>query len=222
MMQFRISDLVIYQDHHMIALSKPHGIPTQEDSTGDASLHRMAQAYSKRDLHPVNRLDRPCSGIVIFAKTQKAAASLHEQWQERTVTKTYLAIIHQGLPEDEGALMHDLKKTGNKCIATAVGAPEQGTADSENSLKRSTLNYKTLRHLDHYDYVEITTDTGYFHQVRAQLASAGCPVRGDVKYGARRKNPDRSINLHCARITLMHPSRGEKIVLSSTPSDWPE
>jgi 23S rRNA pseudouridine1911/1915/1917 synthase len=212
----RISDLVLHNDHQLVALHKPAGMPVQEDSSGDASIHRIAQAYCKRDLYLVNRLDRPCSGVVVMAKTPQAAAHLSAQWKARTVRKTYLAIVPTGISPEEGTLTHTIEKQDRKSIATIVDA-----ADAEAN---AVLTYRLIRHLDSFDLLEVTAKTGFFHQIRAQLASFGFPIKGDVKYGARRANKDRSINLHCVEINLMHPGSSDPISLRCPLPDhdiWP-
>lgn len=203
----RISELVLHNDHQIIALSKPAGMPVQNDKTGDKSLHRIAQAYCKRDLFLVHRLDRPCSGLVIMAKTREAAAHLSDQWQDRTIAKTYLAIVPKGIEPKAGKLEHNLVKKGNKSIATKY--------DRHSRDVHAVLQYRIMQSMDTYDVLEIKMESGYFHQIRAQLAEAGCPIRGDVKYGARRANADRSIGLHCFEIQLIHPGSLEEIVLRS-------
>lgn len=203
----RISELVLHNDHQIIALSKPAGMPVQDDKTGDKSLHRITHAYCKRDLFLVHRLDRPCSGLVILAKTREAAAHLSDQWQDRTITKTYLAIIPKEIAPSTGKLEHNLVKKGNKSIATKY--------DPHSKESHAILQYRIIQSLDTYDILEIKMESGFFHQIRAQLSAAGFPIRGDVKYGARRANADRSIGLHCYEITCIHPGSFEEIVLRS-------
>jgi 23S rRNA pseudouridine1911/1915/1917 synthase len=202
----RISDMIVHNDHHLVALCKPGGMPVQEDQSGDASLHRLAQAYCKRDLHVLNRIDRPCSGLVLFAKSESAATNLGNQWKARTITKTYLAIINKGLAPEQGQLLHHLIKRGRKSIV-CDGPGTDGTSEA-------SLEYRIVAHLDNYDVVEVVTHTGFFHQVRAQLAAAGFPIRGDVKYGARRANKDRTICLHCRTISFVHPGEAGPMILS--------
>ncbi len=212
MTSVRISDLVLHNDHQLIAFNKPGGMPTQDDKTGDASLHKLAQAYSKRDLHLVHRLDRPCSGIVIFAKTQTAAAHLSAQWKARTITKKYLAIISPGITPHAGTLKHYIVKRGNKSVASSMDVivPESHEA---------SLAYRVVSNLDNYDILEIITHTGYFHQIRAQLSAAGFPIKDDVKYGARRSNKERTIYLHCSEITFLHPGTNQELTLHCPPVD---
>lgn len=213
----QISTLVIHNDHHLIALSKPAGMPTQDDRSGDNSLHRIAQAYCKRDLYPVHRLDRPCSGLVIMAKTKDSAALLSAQWQERSITKQYLAIIPKGITPPSGTLTHDLVKVGSKSV---IATPAQ-----KDEAHHATLDYRVVQQLENYDVVEINMHSGFFHQIRAQLSAAGFPIRGDVKYGARRANRDRSIGLHASALTCMHPGSGEHVTFRSPVLEhdiWPQ
>lgn len=208
----RISDLILHNDHQLIAFNKPGGMPTQDDKTGDASLHKLAQAYSKRDLHLVHRLDRPCSGIVIFAKTQAAAAHLSAQWRARTITKKYLAVVSPGITPAEGTLKHQIVKRGNKSIASPMDIPVEGANEA-------SLSYHVVANLDNYDILGIMTHTGYFHQIRAQLSAAGFPIKDDVKYGARRSNKERTIYLHCTEMTFVHPGTNQEMKLQCPPPD---
>jgi len=193
----RISDLVLHNDHQLVVLHKPGGMPAQEDSSGDPSIHRIAQAYCKRDLYLINRLDRPCSGLVVMAKTPQAAAHLSAQWQARSVEKKYLAIVPEGISPESGTLTHVIEKQDRKSI---VRSPEEASQEAN-----AILTYRICCRLDTFSVLELTTPTGFFHQIRAQLAAIGFPVRGDVKYGARRANKDRTVALHCVEISLIHP-----------------
>lgn len=208
----RISDLLLFNDHQLIAFNKPGGMPTQDDKSGDPSLHKLAQAYGKRDLYIVHRLDRPCSGIVVFAKTKAAAAHLNAQWKARTISKKYLAVVSPGISPSTGTLEHDIIKKGNKSIASA-------TTSQEEASQHAVLDYQVLTKFDNYDLLEVRTHTGYFHQIRAQLSAAGFPVKDDVKYGARRSNKERTIYLHCSEITCIHPGSQEALTISCPPTD---
>jgi len=212
MSTLRISDLVLFNDHQIIAFNKPGGMPVQDDKTGDASLHKLAQAYGKRDLYVVNRLDRPCSGVVIFAKTKTAAAHLNAQWKARTISKKYLAVVSPGITPSSGTLEHDLIKKGNKSVAIADTA-------NNTSAQQARLEYRVLSKLKNYDVLAITTHTGYFHQIRAQLSAAGYPIKDDVKYGARRSNKNRTIYLHCMEIVFTHPGTQEPIIINCPPPE---
>jgi 23S rRNA pseudouridine1911/1915/1917 synthase len=200
----RFGDLVLFNDHQIIACAKPAGMPTQEDKTGDPSLHRLAQAYCKRDLYVVHRLDRPCSGLVVFAKTKNAASQLSAGLAKRSVEKKYLAVVPNGMERAEGTLSDFIVK---------IGAGKVRVSDDESEGKNAHLTYKTVSKIDNYTLIEITPSTGRLHQIRAQLSAYGFPVKGDVKYGSRRKNKDRSIHLHSYSMTLRHPTKGQDIRL---------
>ncbi len=201
----RFGDLVLFNDHQIIACAKPAGMPTQEDKTGDPSLHRLAQAYCKRDLYVVHRLDRPCSGLVVFAKTKNAAAMLNAGLANRTFEKKYLAVIPLGMEPADGTLSDFIVK---------IAAGKVRVSNDEKGGKNAELDYKTVGKIDNYALLEITPSTGRLHQIRAQLSAHGYPVKGDVKYGSRRKNKDRSIHLHSLSMAIRHPTKGEKMELT--------
>jgi len=200
----RFGDLVLFNDHQIIACAKPAGMPTQEDKTGDASLHRLAQAYCKRDLYVVHRLDRPCSGLVVFGKNKNAAAMLSAGLADRTFEKKYLAVVPLGIDPAEGELSDFIIK---------IGAGKVRVSEDAKDGKNAQLTYKTIGKIDNYALLEIMPSTGRLHQIRAQLSAHGYPVKGDVKYGSRRKNKDRSIHLHSYAMTIRHPTKGEKVQL---------
>jgi len=200
-MEIRFGDLVLHNDHQIIACNKPAGLPTQEDKTGDPSLHRMAQAYCKRDLYVIHRLDRPSSGLVMFAKSSAAAAHISEQLAKQKTGKTYFAVIRKGLEPREGALSGYIRKTGSGKVAVDETQSKGG--------KLAELTYKVQVEIDNYLLLEVIPSTGRLHQIRAQLAHAGFPIKGDVKYGGRRKNPDRSIHLHARSMSFIHPTKNE-------------
>ena len=204
----KFGDLVIYNDRQVIACCKPAGMPTQEDKSGDASLHRLAQAYCKHDLHVVHRLDRPCSGLVVFAKNSKAAAALSGQFAAKQASKEYYAVVPKGIPP-EATLKDKLLKKGNKSHVS-----------EHSDAKDAELSYKMESEIDNYALLRVHPATGRMHQIRAQLAHAGYPIKGDVKYGARRGNRDRSIHLHSHKLTFVHPTKNETIELECpTPED---
>ena len=200
----RFGDLILLNDHQIIACAKPAGMPTQEDKTGDASLHRLAQAYCKHDLYVIHRLDRPCSGLVVFAKTKNAASSLSAGLAGRSIAKTYMAVVPIGIEPPEGALSDYIAK---------ISAGKVRVSDDEKDGKNAQLEYKTVSKIDNYVLLEIKPFTGRLHQIRAQLSAHGFPIKGDVKYGSRRKNKDRSIHLHSYSMTLRHPTKGQQIEL---------
>lgn len=201
----RFGDLVLFNDHQIIACAKPVGMPTQEDKTGDPSLHRLAQAYSKRDLYLVHRLDRPCSGLVVFAKTKSAASALSSGLADRTIAKKYLAVVPIGIQPPNATLKDYIVKTG---------AGKVRVTNDENGAKNAELEYKTIGQIDNYTLIEVVPATGRLHQIRAQLAAHGFPIKGDVKYGSRRKNKDRSIHLHSHSMAFRHPTKGLQMDLT--------
>jgi 23S rRNA pseudouridine1911/1915/1917 synthase len=208
---FNIGDWVVFKCNQFIVFNKPAGIPVQADKTGDNSLLQLGSAYSKRTLFPINRIDRPASGLVVFGRKESATAHLSEQFRERKVEKTYLAVVGEMPSEKSGTLRHFIRKSGkgNKAI---IVDEQQG--------KEAVLEYKVLGSIENYHLLEIKPLTGRYHQIRAQLAAIGCPIKGDVKYGFRRSNKDRSIHLHAWKLALRHPVSGELLNLEApTPED---
>jgi 23S rRNA pseudouridine1911/1915/1917 synthase len=209
----KIGDRVIYKNNQLIAFNKPSGVPVQADKTGDKSLFQLAEIFTRSKIYLIHRLDRPASGVVLFAKTKNAAANLSEQFRQRKVRKIYLAVVGNPPPEKEGTAVHFLQKNArtNRSRAVAEETPE---AD------RSELKYKLLGSSENYHLLEIEMLTGHHHQIRAQLAAIGCPIKGDVKYGSRRGNKDRSIHLHAWKLEFDHPVSGEREKLSAAlPKD---
>lgn len=198
---------VIYEDNHILIVAKKAGEIVQGDKTGDTPLSDMAKAYVKEKYHRpgnvfvgvVHRLDRPVSGLVCFARTSKALSRLcamfasHEQ-----VKKTYWALVCKRPPQDEGTLVNWLTRDTKRNMARAYDHEVPGS-------KKAVLDYKLLAATDRYFLLEVTLHTGRHHQIRCQLAHMGCVIKGDLKYGAPRSNPDGSISLHARRICLEHP-----------------
>lgn len=180
----------------------------QTDKTGDPAFQAQVEAYCKQPLHAPHRLDRPVSGVVLFAKTKAAMTELTEQLRSRSVEKTYLAVVQNLPPEAEGSLVHFLRKNEAKNLAIAYTEEQPGT-------ERAEIRYRVLGSSERYHLLEIQLITGRHHQIRAQLAAIGCPVKGDVKYGFRRGNRDRSIHLHAWKIAFDHPVSGERISLEA-------
>ncbi len=209
-----IGDWVIYKNNQLIAFNKPPGIPVQADKTGDKSLHQLAEIYSKSKLYLIHRIDRPASGVVVFAKNKKAIGSLTDQFKERTVRKTYLAVVKNKPPEEEFTLRHFLIKNqkANKSEALEEELPSSKVAELKFQLKGSSDNYHLL---------EMELLTGRHHQIRAQLAAIENPVKGDVKYGFRRSNKDRSIHLHAWKLSFKHPISKELETLVADPPPDP-
>jgi 23S rRNA pseudouridine1911/1915/1917 synthase len=198
-----IGDLVVYKNNQLIAFNKPAGVATQQDQTNDKSLLDLAEIYCHTNLHLVNRLDRPASGLVLMARTNVAAQSLAEQFKNRSVKKIYLAVVQNEPETPQSTLLHYLKKSPRSNRTVAFPEPVEGA-------KEATLEYEVFARSDRYTILKIYLQTGRHHQIRAQLAAINCPIKGDIKYGARRKNKDRSIDLHAWKLGFRHPVSGEE------------
>jgi len=209
-----IGDWVIYKNNQLIAFNKPPGLPAQADKTGDKSLLQLGEIFCKSTLYPVHRLDRPASGVMLFAKIKTAVGVLTDQFKLREVRKTYLAVVKDPPPEQEGTVRHFIKKNPktNRSEVSVEEAPGGQLAE---------LKYRVLDSSENYHLLEIELLTGRHHQIRAQLAAIGCPIKGDVKYGARRANRDRSIHLHAWKLAFKHPVSGEEVSLTAPPPDEP-
>lgn len=201
---------ILYGDADVIAVNKPASMPTQADETGDASLLQLLENQLNTPLFVVHRLDRPTSGIVVFAKNEQAAAILSSQFQQRKTAKTYYAIVEKKPEKEAAILVHFL-------IHNALKNKSFDAKEGILNAKRAELRYILRGSSDRYFLLEIDLLTGRHHQIRAQLAAIGCPIKGDVKYGARRSNADRSIHLHAAELTFQQPKTGEKITLKAAP-----
>jgi 23S rRNA pseudouridine1911/1915/1917 synthase len=200
-----ISEHIIFQNHHFVVANKPAGMPVQGDPTGDMPLITLLEQYCKVPLFVLNRIDRPVSGLVLFAKTKAAAASLNAQFRERTAVKTYIAAVHNAPKLPAAELVHFLKKGKSDANTSSVFLQEKPNTE------KAVLQYKTIGSSTAYHFLEIDLFTGRHHQVRAQLSAIGSPIKGDVKYGARRANPNRSIHLHALRISINNPQTDERM-----------
>lgn len=209
---------VLFEDNHLIAVCKKASDIVQGDKTEDKPLVDMVKEYIKVKykkpgdvfLGVIHRLDRPVGGIVIFARTSKALARMNAMFQDKTVQKTYWAIVEQSLPEEEGKLVHFLKKNQEKNKSRAYD-------ESVKESKRSELDYKLIGRTKNYFFVEVKPKTGRHHQIRVQLSHIGCPIKGDVKYGGKRTNRDGSIHLFGRAISFTHPVTKETISITATP-----
>ena len=201
-----IGSLIIHKNNQVIAFNKPTTLTVQSDKTGDKALIDLAEIYCKSRLSLIHRLDRPASGIVLFSKTKKATQSLNAQFQDRKIQKKYLAVVKNKPSEDSGTLVHYLRKNQKDNRATAF---EKEVAYS----KKAELNYKLIGSIENYHLLEIDLITGRHHQIRSQLSAIGCPIKGDVKYGFKRGNKDRSIHLHAWKLSFNHPVTGEQVDL---------
>ena len=208
---------VLYEDNHIIAVNKTCNEIVQGDKTGDVPLSETVKAYIKDKynkpgdvfLGVTHRLDRPTSGVVLFARTSKALARLNAMFQSHEqIRKTYWAIV-QGKPKMVEARLENYLIRNEKQNKSYIA--KQGAKDA----KLAILTYKTLTVGDHYSLLEINLETGRHHQIRCQLAAIGCPVKGDLKYGAKRSNPDGGICLHARQIAFEHPVSHDEIVITA-------
>ena len=211
---------VVYEDNHIIIVYKNSGEIVQGDKTGDEPLSETVKKYIKEKyqkpgnvfLGVVHRLDRPVSGLVVFAKTSKALTRLNKMFRDGEVHKTYWAITKDAPKESEGMLTDWLVRNEkqNKSYAYSHEVPNS---------KKAILQYKVIAHTDNYNLLEINLMTGRHHQIRCQLANMGCPIKGDLKYGAKRSNPDGSISLLSHHVELAHPVSKELISIDSPVPD---
>ncbi len=212
---------VVYEDNHIIAVNKRAGDIVQGDKTGDTPLSEIVKAYIKEKynkpgavfLGVVHRLDRPTTGVVIFASTSKALTRLNKLFAEKQTQKTYWAIVKNQPPKQSDRLTHWLKRNPkqNKSYAYIKEVPES---------KKAILDYSVIKKLNNYFLLEIALHTGRHHQIRAQLAKIGCPIKGDLKYGFDRSNKDGSIHLHARALRFIHPVKKEPIeIIASLPKD---
>lgn len=211
-----LNSRILYEDNHLIAVNKEPGELVQGDFTGDKPLLEKVRDYI-RDKYDkpgnvftglIHRLDRPTSGVVLFAKTSKALARMNKVFEKREVEKKYWAVVG-GVPEKEAdRLIHFLKKDQKRNKAMIMG-PDTAEA------KKAILSYRTLKKIEHYSLLEISLETGRHHQIRAQLSAIGVPIKGDLKYGFPRSNRDASICLHAKFLKFEHPVSGELVSLDA-------
>ena len=212
---------ILHEDNHIIAINKRIGDIVQGDKTGDKPLSEVVKEYIKKKynkpgevfLGVVHRLDRPTTGIVVFARTSKALTRLNELFSNRETQKTYWAIVKNKPEKQQDTLVHFLKRNekNNTSKAHLKEVPES---------KKASLDYKIIKTLDNYFALEINLHTGRHHQIRAQLAAIGCPIKGDLKYGFDRSNPDGGIDLHARRLVFIHPVSKEVLeIIAPTPKN---
>lgn len=207
---------VIYEDNHLLIVNKQAGMLVQGDHTGDMPLVEQCKSYIKKKynkpgnvfLGVVHRLDRPVSGIILFARTGKALARMNRQFRDKATEKKYLAIVKDLPPKNSDKLETYLLKNHKKNKSFTVPATKKGA-------KWASLTYRLTASIANYHLLEIDLHTGRHHQIRCQLAGVGSPIKGDLKYGFPRSNPDKGISLHAYSLRFIHPVKGEKMTLSA-------
>lgn len=212
---------VLFEDNHLLIVNKRAGDIVQGDKTGDKPLSEVVKEYIAKKynkpgavyLGVVHRLDRPTSGVVVFARTSKALSRLNKLFAERDTEKTYWALVKNRPPKDVDTLVHYLKRNPkqNKSYSHINEVPNS---------KKGILHYRLIKELNTYFLLEINLETGRHHQIRSQLSAIGCPIKGDLKYGFDRSNKDASIHLHSRQLTFIHPVRKEKLTITApVPND---
>ncbi|WP_028667143.1 RluA family pseudouridine synthase [Runella zeae] len=204
---------VVYEDNHLIIVNKAPGLLVQGDSTGDVCLLDLVKDYIKQKyekpgevfLGTVHRIDRPVSGLVVFARTSKALERMNEIFRKRDVQKTYWAVVRKHPPKKQDKLVSWLVKDESRNVVTAYDYPAPNAQKAE-------LTYRVLGEINRHFLLEVTPLTGRPHQIRVQLSQMGCPIRGDVKYGFGKPNSDGNINLHARRLFFVHPVKKESIL----------
>ena len=212
---------ILFEDNHLLIINKKPGELSQLDKTGDNSILEKYKLYLKKKhnkkgnvfLGLVNRLDRPTSGVLILAKTSKALSRMNKMLVERKILKKYIAVVEKKPIRKKNTLINFLKKNQKQNKSYIV---DETTKDS----KKAILHYTTLKELDNYSLLEISLETGRHHQIRVQLSNIGCFIKGDLKYGSKRSNSDKSICLHAYEISFIHPvSKNEIKIKANTPQN---
>ena len=209
---------IIYEDNHLIVVNKKSGDLTQGDKTGDITLSDTIKEYIKKKYNKPgdvfigteHRLDRPTTGIVLFARTSKALTRMNEMFKNKTISKTYWAVTEKEPLKKQDTLIDFLAKNEKQ---NKSYVKKEGATDS----KRAELSYQLIGKGTNYSYLEIELATGRHHQIRVQLSNIGCIIKGDLKYGAKRSNKDGSIHLHARRLTFIHPVKNEAVVILANP-----
>jgi len=213
---------ILFEDNHVLVVNKPPGMLAQGDITGDECALDMKKDFiGTRDAKPGNvflglphRLDRPSSGVLVLAKTSKALTRLAASFRDRDIAKIYWAVVEAPAAEKEGELVHWLKKDGRTNTSRLVKEGSPGA-------KEARLRYRVLGSSDRYWLLEVELLTGRHHQIRAQLSAVGCPIKGDLKYGAKRSNPGGGIHLHARRLETPHPVGGGTLEVTAPVPDDP-
>ncbi|MBN1791018.1 MAG: RNA pseudouridine synthase [Bacteroidales bacterium] len=212
---------IIYEDNHILALNKTHHDLVQKDDTGDLALDDKVKQYLKEKykkpgevfLGVAHRLDRPVTGVVLFARTSKALTRLTKMFRESEIKKTYWAIVKNAPPKESDRLIHHLVRNAKQNKTYCNESPRAGS-------KEAMLSYRIIGRSDNYFLLEIDLETGRHHQIRAQLAHIGCPIKGDLKYGFPRSNPDGGISLHAREIRFIHPvTRKAEVITAALPEE---
>lgn len=212
---------IIYEDNHILAVNKTHHDLVQKDDTGDLALDDKVKQYLKEKykkpgevfLGVVHRLDRPVTGVVLFARTSKSLTRLTKMFRESEMKKTYWAIVKNPPPKESDRLIHHLVRNAKQNKTYCNESPRAGS-------KEAMLSYRIIGRSDNYFLLEIDLETGRHHQIRAQLAHIGCPIKGDLKYGFPRSNPDGGISLHAREIRFIHPvTRKAEVIIAALPEE---
>ncbi len=209
---------ILFEDNHIVAVNKRPSDIVQGDKTGDTPLSDFVKEYLKEKydkpgdvfLGVTHRIDRPVSGVVLFARTSKALTRINEMFKTKEIKKTYWAVVKNKPPKDTDTLVHFLKKNEVKNMSKAYPIETTGAL-------RCELDYKIVCSSDNYHLLEINPHTGRHHQIRVQLSAIGCPIKGDIKYGFNRTNIDASIHLHARQVEFIHPIKKESITIAANP-----
>ena len=213
---------ILHLDNHTIVINKKSSDIVQGDKTGDEPLSEKVKSYLKIKFNKpgnvfcgvVHRLDRPTSGALVFARTSKALSRLNLQFREKETQKIYWAVVEKKPKEVQGKLVHYLKKNEKQNKSYVVDMESEGA-------KKAVLNYKLIGSSDKYYLLEVELETGRHHQIRCQLGTIGCIIKGDLKYGAKRSNKDASIHLHARKLTFQHPTSHEKVSVTAPVPNEP-
>jgi 23S rRNA pseudouridine1911/1915/1917 synthase len=216
-----IESRLLFEDNHLLAINKKPSEIVQGDKTGDACMVDMLKEFLRTKynkpgdayLGTIHRLDRPVSGIVLFAKTSKALSRMNELFRDRKVEKTYWAVVKNKPIENKAVLVHYLSKNEEKNKSRAYNSSRPGTLECR-------LEFEWLASIDNYHLLEVKPQTGRHHQIRVQLSTIGCPIKGDLKYGFNRSNPDASIHLHARQLDFIHPVKDTPLsLIAPVPSE---
>jgi 23S rRNA pseudouridine1911/1915/1917 synthase len=213
---------VLYEDNHLVVINKRSSEIVQGDKTGDEPLVEKVREYIRVKYDKpgnvfcglVHRLDRPTSGVLVFARTSKALERMNKLFAEKHPEKTYWAVVEKAPPKKQDYLVHHLTRNEKQNKSYVSEVPKTGS-------KEARLHYKELNRSDRYTLLEVKLETGRHHQIRAQLSYIGCTIKGDLKYGAKRSNPDGSIHLHARSLKFGHPTKDEEILVTAPVPDEP-